>query len=90
MQSKARPLPMVKSYRLFDGDDWREAPVPSPESKVRSLAEHNAFPNGRWTATARCYAYKPDGAICHAPAQFLDLQRGGMVCAEHHRETEGL
>jgi hypothetical protein len=38
---------------------------------------------------ARCIAYREDGdgsGICGAPASFLDLDRGGFVCAAHRPE----
>jgi hypothetical protein len=31
----------------------------------------------------RCIAYKEDGTICGERATVIDVQRGGMVCAEH-------
>lgn len=31
----------------------------------------------------RCIAYLENGDICGKPAEFLDPQRGGMVCNQH-------
>lgn len=82
------PLPAVKNYRLFDGDEWRPAVAQSPEPKIQPRRKN---PPLRGFVASGCCAYTTEGNVCgRTPAPFLDLQRGGLVCAEHHRETEGL
>jgi hypothetical protein len=88
MQTKPCPQPAVKNYRLFDGDAWSQTPIESPAPKVQPTRK---APPLRCYVPSGCYAYTQAGNICgRTPAPFLDLQRGGMVCAEHHQESEGL
>jgi hypothetical protein len=100
MKTKSRPLPTVKSYRpttfaahtaqaIAEGEAREDqhfsgtghgpdAEAPHSQGRLRHAP---GFP------LASCIAYTPQGNVCGAtPAPFLDLVRGGMVCAAHKPE----
>ena len=77
MKTKTKPLPTVKFAEREAREGWTP-PGYTPEGK---RIPNFSFP------MARCIAYTPEGKICGVtPAPFLDLQRGGMVCAAHKPE----
>ncbi len=99
MKTKTKPLPTVKTYRptlraftsaVFSANaiaerERREDDFPGhgPALGAASQARQHApgFP------LVRCIAYTDSGNICGVtPAPFLDLVRGGMVCAAHKPE----
>lgn len=62
--------PAGKTFRRFDGDEW---------ITVTNRTTNNVTTRPAFRGEAKCVACGGGGA------KFLDLQRGGLVCAGCHR-----
>ncbi len=100
MKTKTKPLPTVKTYRptlraftsaVFSANAIAEREA-RDEKHFAGPGESHSPHLGRRAGDpgfplASCIAYTDSGNICGVtPAPFLDLVRGGMVCADHKPE----